>query len=98
MPWLYGSPRLFEQREREAPRAVAENAVAARVPMSSGIATTRGCIWSLCHEAVDAITRIIVGERTAWSGSIASSQTIYINAPQLFGGDSREGGVQGYVN
>lgn len=51
----------------------------------------------LCHGPVDAITRIIVGERTAWSGSITSSQTIYINAPQLFGGDSREGGVQGYV-
>ena len=28
---------------------------------------------------------------------LTSSQTIYINAPQLFGGDAREGGVQGYV-
>jgi hypothetical protein len=51
----------------------------------------------LCHGPVDAITRIIVGERTAWSGSISSSQTLYVNAPNLFGGDDREGGVQGYV-
>ena len=56
-----------------------------------------GLHLALCHGPVDAVTRIIVGERTAWSGSITSSQTIYINAPQLFGGDSREGGVQGYV-
>ena len=56
-----------------------------------------GLHLALCHGPVDAVTRIIVGERTAWSGSITSSQTIYINAPELFGGESREGGVQGYV-
>jgi len=56
-----------------------------------------GLHLALCHGPVDAVTRIIVGERTAWSGSITSSQTIYVNAPDLFGGDSREGGVQGYV-
>ena len=56
-----------------------------------------GLHLALCHGPVDAVTRIIVGERTAWSGSITSSQTIYINAPDLFGGESREGGVQGYV-
>ena len=56
-----------------------------------------GLHLALCHGPVDAVTRIIVGERTAWSGSVTSSQTIYVNAPELFGGDSREGGVQGYV-
>jgi hypothetical protein len=56
-----------------------------------------GLHLALCHGPVDAVTRIIVGERTAWSGSITSSQTIYINAPELFGGENREGGVQGYV-
>jgi hypothetical protein len=56
-----------------------------------------GLHLALCHGPVDAITRILVGERTAWSGSLSTSQTIYINAPELFGGDSREGGVQGYV-
>jgi hypothetical protein len=56
-----------------------------------------GLHLAICHGPVDAVTRIIVGERTAWSGSVTSSQTIYVNAPELFGGDSREGGVQGYV-
>ena len=56
-----------------------------------------GLHLALCHGPVDAVTRIIVGERTAWSGSVTSSQTLYVNAPELFGGDSREGGVQGYV-
>lgn len=56
-----------------------------------------GLHLAVCHGPVDAVTRLIVGERTAWSGSITSSQTIYVNAPELFGGDSREGGVQGYV-
>jgi len=57
-----------------------------------------GLHLAICHGPVDAITRIIVGERTAWSGEVTASQTIYINAPELFGGDSREGGVQGYVD
>lgn len=56
-----------------------------------------GLHLAICHGPVDAVTRIIVGERTAWSGSVTSSQTLYVNAPELFGGDSREGGVQGYV-
>ncbi|MBP8277703.1 MAG: phage tail protein [Propionivibrio sp.] len=53
---------------------------------------------AICHGPVDAITRIIVGERTAWSGQVTASQSIYLNAPALFGGDSREGGVQGTVD
>lgn len=56
-----------------------------------------GLHLAICHGPVDAVTRIIVGERTAWSGGVTSSQTLYVNAPELFGGDSREGGVQGYV-
>lgn len=56
-----------------------------------------GLHLAICHGPVDAVTRIIVGERTAWSGNVTSSQTIYVNAPELFGGDSREGGIQGNV-
>lgn len=51
-----------------------------------------------CHGPVDSLNRIIVGEREAFVGSVTSNQTIYIDKPQLFGGDSREGGVQGYVD
>ena len=32
-----------------------------------------GLHLAICHGPVDAVTRIIVGERTAWSGSITSS-------------------------
>ena len=56
-----------------------------------------GLHLAVCHGPVDAVTRIIVGERTAWSGNVTASQSIYIDAPTLFGGDSREGGVQGEV-
>ena len=39
-----------------------------------------GLHLAICHGPVDAVTRIIVGERTAWSGSVTSSQTLYVNA------------------
>lgn len=44
---------------------------------------------------LDAITEVIVGERTAWTGNQVGNGDVYIDAPDLFGGDSREGGVQG---
>lgn len=52
----------------------------------------------VCHGPVDAVTEIQVGDRQAWSGSITASGRIDINAPQLFGGDKREGGVYGPVD
>ncbi len=47
---------------------------------------------------VDSIIRIDAGERVAWSGNITSDQQIYINSPELFGGEEEEGGVQGYLD
>jgi hypothetical protein len=47
---------------------------------------------------VDALTRIVVGERTAWSGSRTDSGQIDIDKPSLVGGDDREGGVVGAVD
>ena len=52
----------------------------------------------LCHGPVDAITDIWVGERLAWSGSVTGNTTITIDKPELFGGEEREGGVQGSVD
>lgn len=49
----------------------------------------------ICHKA-DYISEIQVGERTAWTGGV-SDNTIYINQPNLFGGDKKEGGIRGYV-
>jgi hypothetical protein len=51
-----------------------------------------------CHGPVDRLNRIIVGERVAWTGSQTSNGTISINKPDLFGGDKREGGIQGAVD
>lgn len=53
---------------------------------------------ALCHGPVDAVTELIVGERSAWSGSVTSSSRILVNKPDLFGGDKREGGVYGQVD
>lgn len=47
---------------------------------------------------VDEIQKIIVGERVAWSGSVKTNQSIYINSPELFGGEKKEGGIQGSVD
>ena len=44
--------------------------------------------------AIEKVTQIDVGERTAWSGDVTSGD-IAIDAPDLHGGDEQEGGVQG---
>lgn len=57
-----------------------------------------GMHLALCHGPVDSMNRIVVGERTAWSGFQTTSGRIRINAPDLFGGDDREGGIVGDVD
>ena len=52
----------------------------------------------LCHGPVDQVSELIVGERTAWTGNVTGNATIGVNAPELFGGESREGGVVGVVD
>lgn len=44
---------------------------------------------------IDELVQIMVGDRTAWYGSVKTSQQIQITAPDLFGGDSNEGGIEG---
>lgn len=44
---------------------------------------------------VDALLEIRVGDRRAWIGEVTANATININAPNLFGGDDKEGGIQG---
>lgn len=51
----------------------------------------------LTHGPVDACTGIKVDEKTAWSGE-EDGGTINIDAPDLFGGESREGGIVGPVD
>lgn len=49
------------------------------------------------HGETDATLRIRVDERDAWTGNIKDG-IIYINNPDLFGGESREGGIVGFVD
>lgn len=44
---------------------------------------------------IDAIREIRIGDRTAWRGNATENTTIQIDAPNLFGGEEKEGGVQG---
>lgn len=50
-----------------------------------------------CHGPIDKILNFKVDSKEAWSGNGVASQ-ITIDAPELFGGESREGGVQGVVD
>lgn len=53
---------------------------------------------ALCHGPVDAITEVIVGDRTAWTGNVTDNATLTISNRELFGGESREGGVDGTLS
>jgi hypothetical protein len=52
----------------------------------------------LCHGPVDSLLRVKVDERIAWLGAQQGSGQITINSPDLFGGESREGGIQGAMD
>jgi len=56
-----------------------------------------GIHFALCHGPVDEVQEILVDQRTAWIGSVSSTQDISISAAGLFGGESREGGISGTV-
>lgn len=52
----------------------------------------------LSHGPIDRLLRVQVDERTAWQGNQSGSAQIGINSPELFGGESREGGIQGAMD
>jgi hypothetical protein len=52
----------------------------------------------LCHGPVDAITEVRVGEKTAWSGTADGNLPLTIQQRELFGGEEREGGVEGTLD
>lgn len=51
-----------------------------------------------CLAPVDAFLALIAGGRKAWSGEQTTSGSISISAPELFGGESREGGIDGQLD
>lgn len=48
-----------------------------------------------CKGPIDALLEVRGGDRTAWRGRQLSSGIITINKPELYGGESAEGGIQG---
>lgn len=51
-----------------------------------------------CLGGADEFLGIIAGEKTAWEGAVTGNTQIYLDVPDLFGGDKKEGGLQGYVD
>lgn len=51
----------------------------------------------LCHGPIDRLRKILVDDKTAWRGDYAGGR-INVRADNLFGGESREGGVSGAVD
>ena len=54
-----------------------------------------GIIFGLSTGPIDALRKITGGGRLAWSGNVTASGPISINAPNLYGGEKKEGGIQG---
>lgn len=64
--------------------------------VTTGYWYSMGLHFGICHGPVDYLSEIRVGGRTAYNVTVTSSTEIYIDEPKLFGGKSREGGIQGY--
>lgn len=47
---------------------------------------------------ITAVKKIKVGDKEAWTGNVTATGQISINAPDLFGGDGKEGGIVGAVD
>lgn len=54
-----------------------------------------GIHMGISRGPVNALVGIKVGDKKAWEGNITDSSDIFINKPDLFGGDKSEGGVVG---
>jgi hypothetical protein len=53
--------------------------------------------FGICVGPIDAMTRVVVKEKTAWTGRITGLESFAIDLPDLFGGVKKEGGVGGVV-
>lgn len=56
-----------------------------------------GILMGICLGPVDKLTKIVAGGLLAWSGTVTQSGTFFINQRQLFGGEKKEGGIDGSV-
>lgn len=63
--------------------------------ITSGYRYYFGILMGLGRGPVNSIEEITIGDKRAWIGSVQSNSTITIDAPNLFGGEDKEGGVSG---
>lgn len=54
-----------------------------------------GFHMAVCYGPVDAVQEITVDDRVAWSGNETTGPGVFIYQPDLFGGEEREGGLNG---
>lgn len=54
-----------------------------------------GILMGISRGPVDEVIEVKVGDKTAWRGSVTGNADVNIDAPELFGGEDGEGGVQG---
>lgn len=66
--------------------------------VTTGYRYFMGLHMGLCSGPIDSLLEIRVGDRQAWTGNVTASGSTTINAPELFGGEEREGGVQGTLD
>lgn len=67
-------------------------------PQTVGYRYYMGMHLALCQGPVDALEQIFVNKILVWAGPQTSTGQIYINDPVAFGGDQKEGGIQGLVD
>ena len=54
-----------------------------------------GVHMGLCLGPIDALRRITAGGKVAWTGNLTASGDFDIRKPELFGGEKKEGGIDG---
>ncbi|ALN83080.1 phage tail protein [Lysobacter antibioticus] len=57
-----------------------------------------GLHMGLSRGPLDELVEIRVGDREAWKGSVTKTSRLFINKPDLFGGDKGEGGIKGWLD
>lgn len=53
--------------------------------------------YGICHGPIDAINWVKIKDKMAWCGLVTGRQDVCLDLPDIFGGDTKEGGVRGVV-
>lgn len=53
--------------------------------------------YGICKGPLDSINQIYIKELPVWCGQMKKPGTLYVNSPEMFGGDNSEGGPDGVI-